>query len=153
MIWLLQRSARLPEIVRPLCMPSTSFLGQELDTTFQRVTLKRLDFETRIYFHNFVEVCYKYATVLSRWHSYIIKVRYRHHPFLLSSVKVFLMIPMSQQNSHQFSFKTTWQRNVSVCNTHMQICDVPWKWSWSVLQTMLPSVLQPDACCLMNHKG
>lgn len=97
-----------------------------------------MDFETRIYFHNFVEVCYKCTMVVSRWHSYIVKVVYCHHRFLLFSVKAFLIIQMSQQNTHQFSLKTTWQRNVSVCNTHTHICNIPWKWSWSMLQTGLP---------------
>lgn len=40
-----------------------------------------------------------------RWHSYIIKVTYHHHPFVLSLLKDFLIIQMSQQNCHQFSLK------------------------------------------------
>lgn len=111
-------------------------MSRNLETQSTGVTL----WKTRIYSHNFIEACDRYTVMLYRWHSYIIQVIHHRYPVLLSSVKV-LISWMSQESSHQFSCKTTWQRNVSFCNTHIQICNIPWKWNWSVLQTRLHIVL------------
>lgn len=112
-------------------------MSRNLETQSTGVTL----WKTRIYSHNFIEACDRYTVMLYRWHSYIIQVIHHRYPVLLSSVKVVLISWMSQESSHQFSCKTTWQRNVSFCNTHIQICNIPWKWNWSVLQTRLHIVL------------